>query len=146
MIHYLRTADLSTTAGYAGVHDFLDVDNYIDYILVNAYAAMGDWPHNNWIAARERTSTGRWRFYMWDAEGAFGFAERSTSTNSFTEQLTLPSTRYPAADAQTTSSQYVQAIYTLLKVSPEFRLRMADRGQRHLFNGGALVTAEISNL
>jgi len=144
MINYLRTADLTTTAGYAGVHDYLDVDNYIDYILVNAYAAMGDWPHNNWIAARERSATGRWRFYVWDAEGSFGFSGRSTSTNSFTEQLTLPSTRFPTASAMTTTSQYVQAIYTLLKQSPEFRLRMADRGQRHLFNGGALVTSEVS--
>ena len=146
MINYLRTTDLTTTAGYAGVHNYLDVDNYIDYILVNAYAAMGDWPHNNWIAARERSATGRWRFYVWDAEGSFGFAGRSTSTNSFTEQLTLPSTRYPTASAMTTTSQYVQAIYTLLKQSPEFRLRMADRGQKHLFNGGALVTSRIAQI
>ncbi|MGJ8696580.1 MAG: chitobiase/beta-hexosaminidase C-terminal domain-containing protein [Verrucomicrobiaceae bacterium] len=146
MISYLRTADLTTEAGYAGVHDYLDVDNYIDYILVNAYAAMGDWPHNNWIAARERTSLGRWRFYVWDAEGSFGFAGRSTSTNSFTEQLTLPNDRFPTGDAYTTNSQYIQAMYTLLKESPEFRLRMADRGQKHLYNGGALVTSEISTV
>lgn len=144
MINYLRTADLTTNEGYAGVHDYLDVDNYIDYILVNAYAAMGDWPHNNWIAARERTSLGRWRFYMWDAEGSFGFAERNSSTNMFTEHLTLPSSRYPTANATTTTNQYVQAIYTLLKASPEFRLRIADRAQKHLYNGGALVTSEIS--
>ncbi|MBK1825471.1 chitobiase/beta-hexosaminidase C-terminal domain-containing protein [Haloferula rosea] len=137
MISYLRTADLTTTSGYAGVHDYLDVDNYIDYILVNAYAAMGDWPHNNWIAARERSSVGRWRFHVWDAEGAFGFSGRSTSTNTFTEHLTI-------GDAQTTTRLYVPAIYTLLKQSPEFRLRMADRAQKHLFNGGALVTSEIS--
>ncbi|MDB4732192.1 chitobiase/beta-hexosaminidase C-terminal domain-containing protein [bacterium] len=146
MIAYLRTADLTTTSGYAGVHDYLDVDNYIDYILVNAYAAMGDWPHNNWIAARERTSLGRWRFYVWDAEGSFGFSGRSTTTNSFTEQLTLPNGRFPTGDAYTTTSQYIQAIYTLLKESPEFRLRMADRGQKHLYNGGALVTAQVSDV
>lgn len=146
MISYLRTTDLTTPAGYAGVHDFLDVDNYIDYILVNAYAAMGDWPHNNWIAARERTSLGRWRFYVWDAEGSFGFSGRSTSTNSFEEHLTLPNDRFPTGDAMTTNSQYIQAIYTLLKESPEFRLRMADRAQKHLYHGGALVTSEITEI
>ena len=146
MISYLRTTDLTTPAGYAGVHDFLDVDNYIDYILVNAYAATGDWPHNNWIAARERTSLGRWRFYVWDAEGGFGFAGRSTSSNSFTEHLTLPSTRYPSASAMTTTSQYVQAIFTLLNTSPEFKLRMADRAQKHLYNDGALATANIAQI
>jgi len=144
MINYLRTTDLSTTVGYAGVHDYLDVDNYIDYILVNAYSAMGDWPHNNWIASRERTSLGRWRFHVWDAEGAFGFSERNSSTNMFTEHLTLPSSRYPTASAYTTNNQYVQAIYTLLKNSPEFRLRMADRAQKHLYNDGALVTSNIT--
>lgn len=146
MISYLRTTDLTTTAGFAGVHDYLDVDNYIDYILVNAYAAMGDWPHNNWIAARERTSLGRWRFYVWDAEGSFGFAGRSTSTNSFTEHLTLPNDRFPTGNAYTTTTQYIQAIFTLLKESPEFRLRMADRAQKHLYNGGALVTSEIASI
>lgn len=146
MIQYLRTADLSTTEAYAGVHDFLDVDNYIDYLLVNAYAVTGDWPHNNWIAARERSSVGRWRFYVWDAEGAFGFARRDVTTNSFAEQLTLPNERFPSESAMTTTRQYVQAIYTLLKESPEFRLRMADRGQKHLFNGGALETSEVTEV
>jgi autotransporter-associated beta strand protein len=145
MISYLRTTDLTTTAGYAGVHDYLDVDNYLDYILVNAYAAMGDWPHNNWIASRERSSVGRWRFYVWDAEGGFGFAERSTSTNTFTEHLTIPNARY-SDTAQTTNSLYIPAIYTLLKESPEFRLRMADRAQKHLYNDGALVTSNISEV
>lgn len=139
MIDYLRTADLTSIAGYAGVHDYLDVDNYIDYILVNAYAAMGDWPHNNWIAARERSSVGRWRFYVWDAEGSFGFAGRNSVHNTFTSELTI-------ADAQTTSSLYIPAIYTLLKDSPEFRLRMADRAQKQLFNGGALQTSEITKV
>ncbi len=146
MMTYLRTADLTTVEGYAGVLDYLDVDNYIDYILVNAYAAMGDWPHNNWIAARERTSLGRWRFYVWDAEGSFGFSGRSTSTNTFTEQLTLPNNRFSTGDARTTNTQYIQAIYTLLKESPEFRLRMADRAQKHLYHGGALVTSRISEV
>ena len=65
---------IANNSVYETVQDYIDVDNYIDYILVNAYAAMGDWPHNNWIAARERSATGRWRFYVWDAEGSFGFA------------------------------------------------------------------------
>ena len=137
MFSYLRTTDLSTTSGYAGVLDYLDVDNYIDYILLNAYAAMGDWPNNNWIAARERSSVGRWRFYVWDAEGAFGFSGRSTGHDSFTSELII-------SDAQTTNRSYVPALYTLLKESPEFRLRMADRAQKHLYHGGALVTSEVS--
>lgn len=137
MIAFLRTTDFSQPSNYALVHDWLDVDNYIDYLLVNAYAAMWDWPHNNWIAARERSPEGRWRFLMWDAEGAFGAVGRTTAYNSFTTDFTI-------TDALTTTNKFIAAIYTLLKVSPEFRLRFADRAQRQLFNGGALVQSRMT--
>lgn len=140
MFRYLRTTDLTTLAGYAGVHDYLDVDNFIDYVLPHAYAAMCDWPHNNWIASRERTPEGRWRFFMWDAEGAFGnVCMRTPVYNTFTEDLLLSD-----AEADVTEELYIPALYTLLKRSPEFRLRFADRAQKHLFNGGALVPARMT--
>lgn len=132
----VRTNNLATTAGYLQVHDYLDVDNYIDYIIVNAFAAMWDWPHNNWVAARERSPQGRWRFYMWDAEGGFGTTGRDTAYNTFTSDLIIN-------DAMTTSSRYIHALYTLLRVSPEFRLRFADRVQKHFFNGGCMVKTNM---
>ncbi len=138
---YLRSADLSSVAGYEGVKEYLDVDNYIDYILVNAYAAMWDWPNNNWVAGRERSSLGRWRFYMWDAEGAFGQSGRNTTYNTFTSDLTLST-----SEANTTSNKYIPALYTLLKNSPEFRLRFADRAQKQLFNDGALVKSNMTSI
>jgi autotransporter-associated beta strand protein len=137
MITYLRTNTLSAVNAYLGVHTYLDVDNYIDYILVNAFAAMWDWPNNNWIASHERTAAGRWRFFVWDAEGAFGMASRTTTYNTFTTDLTI-------ADAKTTPDKYIPAIYTLLKVSPEFRLRFADRVQKQLFKTGALTQQSMS--
>ena len=54
MISYLRGANLANSAAYLGVHDFLDVDNFIDYLLLNAFAGMWDWPHNNWIVSGTR--------------------------------------------------------------------------------------------
>lgn len=136
MIAYLRSANLTNTASYAQVHNYLDVDNYIDYILVNAYSAMWDWPHNNWAAARERSAAGRWRFYVWDAEGGFGLTGHPITYNSFTNDLII-------SYAQTTTSQYVQALFTWLRVSPEFQLRFADRVQKHFFNGGGLVRTNL---
>lgn len=135
-IAFIRAANLADTGSYLQVHDYLDVDNYIDYILVNAFAATWDWPHNNWVAARERSVQGRWRFYMWDAEGAFGVSGRTTSFNTFTNDLII-------ADAKTTTSRYIHALYTLLRVSPEFRLRFADRAQKHFFDGGCLVKTNV---
>lgn len=139
MFAYLRSTNLAGLAAYQGVSGYLDVDNYIDYIIVNAFAAMWDWPHNNWVAARERTPAGRWRFYMWDAEGAFGAQSRTTSYNTFTSDLII-------TDALTTRNRYIHALYTLLRVSPEFRMRFADRAQKHFFNGGSLVKTNMQSV
>lgn len=155
MMDFLQTADLTDTATYQRVHDFLDVDNVIDYLLVNTFAATWDWPLNNWAAARERTPEGRWRLYIWDAEGAFGiYGWRSPGLHdSFLGDADgdgVPDSdhnNYPldiGAEARTTTWKCVPALYTLLKASPEFRLRWADRAQKHFFHGGAL-TSDVMN-
>ena len=135
LLTYLRSTNLATLGAYQQVHDYLDVDNFIDYLAVNTFAAMWDWPHNNYVAARERSARGRWRFYMWDAEGAFGLYGRAITYNSFTSDLVI-------SDARTTWN-YIPALYTLLRASPEFRLRFGDRIQKHLFNGGTLVKTNL---
>jgi autotransporter-associated beta strand protein len=135
MISYVRTNNHASAQTYARVADFADIDNIIDYLMVNAYAAMWDWPHNNWVAARERSGAGRWRFYMWDAEGAFGMSSRTTSYNSFTSDLIKSDT--------SNSSLGAAIFYTHLRASPEFRLRFADRAQKHLFHNGCLTRASM---
>ena len=141
MMSYLRGTDLSTTAGYLGVHDFLDVDNFIDYLVLLTFAAKWDWPNNNWVAARERSPAGRWRFHVWDAEGTFGIGSGNNQKidhNSFTSQLLISD--------PLTSSNAIPSIYTLLSASPEFNLRFADRVQKHLFNGGAMTQPRMTQV
>ena len=49
----------------------LDPVNMADYFLINIYGATWDWPQNNWVGAKERSSEGRYRLYVWDAEGSY---------------------------------------------------------------------------
>ncbi len=139
MMSLLRTNSHANAAAYVRMHDYADIDNVIDYLLVNAYAAMWDWPHNNWVAARERSDAGRWRFYMWDAEGGFGmgYPKRPTSYNSFTTDLIKTGT------ALSSDNNGAALFYSYLRVSPEFRLRFADRAQKHLFNNGCLTQGSM---
>ena len=157
MMAFLQSADLTDLGTYSQVHDYLDVDNVIDYLLVNTFAATWDWPLNNWAAARERTPEGRWRLYMWDAEGAFGIYGWRTPAlhDSFIGDANgdgVPDTahnNYPldiGSEARTTSWKVVPALYTLLKASPEFRMRWADRVQKHFFHGGALTSESMGPL
>jgi autotransporter-associated beta strand protein len=137
MMTFLRASDLSDAAVYEEVHDYLDVDNFIDYLLVNSFAGMWDWPNNNWVASRERSDEGRWRFFMWDAEGGFSSSREPLLYDSFSSDLDIGS------EALTTGYKMIPAIYTLLKASPEFRLRFADRAQKHFFHEGALTKSNM---
>jgi autotransporter-associated beta strand protein len=147
---FLRTNDLTAAANYVKAQEYVDADNIADYVMVNAYAAMWDWPHNNWVAARERSTTGLWRFYMWDGEGGFGSAGWNPATfDSFSGDLNgdgvgndSGTSRIDIGDAlalNAGTAKDVRVVYTRLRSSPEFRLRFADRAQKHLFHGGCLT-------
>lgn len=53
---------------YAAVAGLVDLDAFVDYMLVNLWAGNTDWPRHNWYAGRRREPAGRWRFSSWDAE------------------------------------------------------------------------------
>ena len=106
---------------HATAEDYLDVDNYIDYLIVNYYGGNSDWPFKNWYAARRRgpESTG-FKFHMWDAEWSLDLRS-SINTD------------------RTGDTRGVAEPYGDLRSSEEFNLRFADRVHRALFNDGALT-------
>lgn len=130
MLALINGQDMAVANAYAAAGAVLDLDNFIDYLLVNVYAGTGDWPHNNWRAARPRVPGGKFTFIVWDAEWAMGNFGRNVDINNLTTELA--------------GSSEIARLFQSLLASPEFRLRFADRVQRHLFNGGALTDARIA--
>jgi len=48
---------------------FLDIDAFIDYMLINQYGGNNDWDHHNWYAIRRRGAESEgYRFLCWDSE------------------------------------------------------------------------------
>jgi hypothetical protein len=121
--------DMTSPANYAAALEVIDADNFIDYLLVNIYGGTGDWPHNNWRAARERIPSAKFRFYIWDAEWALGNQGRSVNGNTITGELG--------------GGSEIATLFQSLSQSQEFRLRFADRVHLHLFNGGALEDDKV---
>ena len=131
--------DLSKPANYRKTVEILDIDNFIDYIMLYVYVDMTDWPHNNWRAGRERTARAKWRFYVWDAERSFGTdgkqmvgrERRGITSNNLTQ-------------GALTSDADIARLFRSLMANPEFRLRFADRVHKHYFNGGVLTDEHIA--
>jgi hypothetical protein len=127
--------DQTVLVNWPAVTNRLDVVNAADYFLLNIYAATWDWPENNFAFARERSASAdnRFRFLVWDAEGAFNAlsAGKGVSYNTITQDLVL-------AAGDSDYNRDLPRIFRRLVSSPEFRLLFADRVNRHLFNGGVL--------
>ena len=67
---WLKTADLSLPADSAHAYTRIDVNSFIDYILLETFSANLDWPQNNVLLWQPETGTPfRWIFY--DGDGCF---------------------------------------------------------------------------
>ena len=57
---------------YEKLDTLLDIDAFIDYMLINQYAGNTDWDHHNWYAIRRRGADSQgFRFLCWDSEVIF---------------------------------------------------------------------------
>ena len=127
--------NLTNLVNWQAVTNRIEIDNAADYFLLDTYCAMWDWPGNNYAIARER-STGplsRFRFGVWDAEGAFnaiGYGH-AASYNTITSDLVVTS-------SHPNYLMELPRIFRRLATAPEFRLRFADRVNLRFFNGGVL--------
>ena len=106
---------------------YVDVENMIDYFIVNWYAANSDWPHKNYYVGRENgPDTEGFQFFMWDAEWSL-FLRSNLTTNKVND------------------GAGVAAPIQQLRASEEFRLMFADRVQKHLVNPGGPLYVDPEN-
>ena len=62
--------DMRNPDVFERVGEFLNVENYTRYMLLNIWAQNHDWPHNNWYMAKPPGEP--WIFLSWDAEFGIG--------------------------------------------------------------------------
>lgn len=121
---------------YGLVERYMDIDSYIDYMLLNFYGGNDhDWyPQHNWVAGRKRTGGGTFKFFMWDNDFLI---RRGGNSNS-------------GSTANTVDNGGPGNMLDDLIQHEEFKIRLADRTQKHFFNGGVLtkerVKADITEL
>lgn len=116
----LANAGVTNTAAFQSVEALLHVPSFIDYMILNLYAANGDWDrHSNWYAARRHHPPGQFHFFAWDGERTIERLEDNTI----------------AFDDDQSPSR----LFHKLRQNAEFRRQFAGRVQRHLSGNGALT-------
>lgn len=93
--HYSEFSDLDLTedANYQKVCDYLDVNNYLDYMAWNIAINNSDWPHNNYKVyryvaaegeeARDGAFDGKWRFLPHDMDYAYGLYDQKETVANY---------------------------------------------------------------
>jgi len=102
--------------------DYLDVDQYINFVMVNLWGGNNDWTSHNWYAGRLRgpESTG-WKGYTWDAEWVIGMRSGVNDDSVHND---------------TPTGNWLLKPYTYLRANSEFRLLFGDYVHKAFFNGG----------
>ena len=68
MMDWLEDADLSDESNYAYLSSLIDVDNFIDYQILETFIANTDWPANNFRCWQIEDS--KWRFAFFDGDAS----------------------------------------------------------------------------
>jgi hypothetical protein len=124
--------DLAVQANYDAVAAKLDIDAFIDYMLLNFLAGNQDWADKNLYAFCSRMPGGKWRFFSWDAEHVFRTGTENFITGGGNEGSPL-------------RNGNPKQIHNRLRTSPEYRLKFADHIRKQMFNGGALTVAGMTD-
>ena len=73
LFEWMKDADLNDAAQYAHADSLIDIDNFINYYILEMFVANFDWPVNNVRFWQAGDSKFRWMFY--DGDPAFEFLD-----------------------------------------------------------------------
>lgn len=113
---------------YQQLDTLLDIDNFIDYMLINQYAGNTDWDHHNWYAIRRRgTDSQGFRFLCWDTEMIFDNARENVL-------------------GKNNGAGYPTGIFQNLLQNNDFAIRYKQRAKELLADDGPLGSASVVSL
>jgi Lamin Tail Domain/Fn3 associated/CotH kinase protein/PA14 domain/Divergent InlB B-repeat domain len=119
----------------------IDVDNLIDYMLAGIYNAVDDSPpsggtQNNWSAIRSRKGDFGFRFFAhdWEISMYEGDTDR-VGEQPIDNPFIYSWSPDPLPPQEINGWHFWQA----MRFNSEFRLRVADRVQKHFFNDGPVT-------
>ncbi len=65
---FVLNNNLSDSTNYSTMKNWLDIENFIDYFVVETYSENGDWLVNNTRFWREQKPEAKWRHILWDLD------------------------------------------------------------------------------
>ena len=117
MMNLARSGMTDNTAYESLITQYLDLEPFTNYMLLNFWAGNTDWAHHNWYVGRNHTEEGSlFRYYSWDAEHVLKADNDNRTTRN-------------DGGAPT-------ELHHLLKLNPNYLIQFADKAHKLMKNGG----------
>lgn len=111
LVNYVKNNDLSVKTNYDQVKQWMDIENFVDYQIINIFGANRDWPGNNCKAWRARKDfdpdadyglDGRIRWLVYDMDFNFGlYNPYAVNMDSLADATKAGGTEWPTQDGAT---------------------------------------------
>ncbi|MGH1362711.1 MAG: lamin tail domain-containing protein [Calditrichia bacterium] len=123
--------DMTDSTKYAEMQEYLDFENFIDYMMLSWYGAVTDWPGKNYWGGMRNTPAGPFMFYNWDAEWSWDVTKDYPSVSG--------AWVHPFHRVGENEDDIHSNLWHALRQNDDFMALFADRIYLHCFNSGALT-------
>jgi len=119
---------------YNYLKSHIDLNNYLDYFLINIYSSNSDWPDNNirtWRLKTDEFSSmstqpldGKWRWLLFDLDSSFSLFKSSNYESNTLEYATK---KFLYVDKSKKNETWPNAIIRTLLSNEEFKISFINR-------------------
>ncbi|EAR01118.1 putative secreted protein [Maribacter sp. HTCC2170] len=124
----LVNQDMSIQANYEEVKQYLDIEKFMDYLMVTWSMGMTDWPLNNFYGGNRNNPAEPFNYYAWDGEWSWD------TTNGSNNGAWV----HPFFRSSQTGSEPISNLWHSLRANPEFMQLFVDRVNLQFFNNGPI--------
>ena len=102
---YFQNNSLASDANFNYIKTRIDPENFTDYFVTNIFAQNGDWPGNNLVYWRKKTTSyepnaayghdGRWRWAIHDMDATYNIVYQNSNHNSLADATAVNGPSWP---------------------------------------------------
>lgn len=68
LLEFISSHDFSNCESYFQLKEFIDIENYMDYLIMEMYFGNMDWPENNLSLWKAKEPGAKWRWLIYDLD------------------------------------------------------------------------------
>ncbi len=126
MLNFVQTNSLQTDDNYEYVCSVIDIENFIDYYLIQTYVDNTDWPGNNNKFWNTTNDASKYRWVLFDTDFGFNLYGNQNYTNN--------TIAYASSETLTGlhNEEWATLLFRSLMENTEFKKKFVQRGCDYL--------------